>query len=771
MKDLIKAFNLFLFLFLFIGIYWYLSNNITNLFTKTNSLDNQTKSIKITTLTNTWNIIKNWTNTWNILTNTWNIIKENWNKNKGNSNNTILNITWSWFKIIKNWTNTLITDKSDNHIYEWKYKPVFYKNFYTNRMEKALISLDNIKKIKKSVNWINILYKSNDWKDKAVVFVDKTTWLQRILLRNDLFAWFNYGNYVDIVDFDLMKDKKIKIKYIWYKWKEYEKITSWDILEFWDIKYEKKWNLDFSISADIKWYYDKIDIEWINNWEKRGIFTINNEYTGSTRDIDLRQIFSWLNNVDIGMNTYILKVYSQNKIIAEKKFFHEVTWCVGKVSSLKNIFTKVDKNTRITSLSLANNNLYYVISKKSSDNNWDIPDYNWIVELSLEKISCESWNKNTLYSKKWPIWLDVVSDSDYNKITINWLYNNKLLFSTNEEWWKYIFRSNYLYDFWLNKVIKLVNSWFSKKIEEWNNWIYVSYRSPQANNKLVLITKDNEEIIIFEDTASSMLLDAEKYPVWYVELQNFELLQNNDIKLNIIKVISSGVEKVNKIIKYSDVIENWKVKDLWNWFKLNQTLDKTLLLYKWNKIYSWSHISEKLPFIWDEWCDKLSQEFIKFWNKWVWNWKQSIWDSFWENNRKKCLKDYYYNSLSISKIDQVFYTINKVLYEWITKIIFDSSGNKVIQNKLKVPFDTINRIEKWKSWIYILYHWSRWNDWGLVFIYKITGKQKILFRNTDVSINNINYRDIIDFKLMINKQVKIFYKWKNAETKEMIVNL
>jgi len=439
-----------------------------------------------------------------------------------------------------------------------------------------------------------------------------------------------------------------------------------------------KFNFEFYIPT---LEFDNIVIEWTNNWIKKEVFSWSAD---QIHLVDLlwssRYYLSWRENIDFGLNKYVFKIYLKNILVEKQEYSYVVNWCKWKNYSLKQLFPKWNKRMHIDSLEFFKNNMYYVISEKPEG----VDDYHFSNKkshLTLGEISCDTWIKTLLFSKMWPMnIIDNISwspDTVYNEIKTNWLHDNKLFFSTNEEWWKYVEDSNYLYDFWLRKYMKT----------------------------------------------------NIKFPKPYILM-----------------------------------------KDLWKWFKFSQTLDNTFLYYNWFKVYSWSHISKKLPFIWDEWCDMLSEKFYKIWNNINAKIKQNTWDSLWEENRKKCLRKNYYNTLSISKINDRFFTINKAWYEWKSKIIFDNYDNKVIE-RIKAPLDTINRIESGKSWIYILYHGDRWNSWGLIFIDKITNKVRILFSNTDLEISNIDYKDIIEFELMINRQIKIFYKWQNLEKKELIINI
>ncbi|MFK7780571.1 MAG: hypothetical protein QM490_05565 [Candidatus Gracilibacteria bacterium] len=234
----------------------------------------------------------------------------------------------------------------------------------------------------------------------------------------------------------------------------------------------------------------------------------------------------------------------------------------------------------------------------------------------------------------------------------------------------------------------------------------------------------------------------------------------NEERIKIQEQIGTGIVKEEK---------NESKKDLGNGFILKQNMDNSILIYNGNEIYSWLHTSKIIPFIWDEGCDKLTEELIEVGNNGIDNWKQNIWESLGESERQKCLKENYYKTLSISKIDEIFYTINKGGYESIYKILFESQNNKIYQ--IGVSLDEIFRIENGKSGIFILFKGWRGNDGGVLFVDKINDNQKILFRNTDNLIADDDYREIVDFELMTDKQVKIFYKGKNLEKMEKIVKL
>jgi len=222
------------------------------------------------------------------------------------------------------------------------------------------------------------------------------------------------------------------------------------------------------------------------------------------------------------------------------KFNGELSKCNS--SNLVNIINKGNLDIKIFDNRKIWNDYYVSYSKVKDINIYNnfVPES---VDIYLTKISCLTWKNTVLYRKKGPSALSTWNDYIFNKINIVWVTNNKILFSTDEEWWKYVFRSNYLYDFSLNKTIKLNNNWFTKKIIIWDKWIYVLYRFPWVNNKLILITKDNKERILYEDKEWSLSIDK-PLPKDYLRLDNFEL-SNNTIKLIL---INSKLETIKRSI-------------------------------------------------------------------------------------------------------------------------------------------------------------------------------------------------------------------------------
>ena len=125
----------------------------------------------------------------------------------------------------------------------------------------------------------------------------------------------------------------------------------------------------------------------------------------------------------------------------------------------------------------------------------------------------------------------------------------------------------------------------------------------------------------------------------------------------------------------------------------------------------------------------------------------------------------------MKKLDNNFYLIKNSWYERSKKLLFDSKNNKIYENELNIYFDEINKIKYWNSWIFYVFKWYLANTWWLVFINKNTNKQKLLFNNNGEDSNNESFKELIDYKLLANKKVKITYKWKNLKSFNKIISI
>lgn len=254
---------------------------------------------------------------------------------------------------------------------------------------------------------------------------------------------------------------------------------------------------------------------------------------------------------------------------------------------------------------------------------------------------------------------------------------------------------------------------------------------------------------------------------WWIYEKRFELYsglenkiskninKNNEEKTEFNSVISQ--ENNENIIILND--NEVSIKDLWNWFSLEQIWDKSNLIYSWKEIYSWNHEYKK-TFLYEDFCEKL----IDVWPKWKENF-----DTLSKKEQKECFKENVKKTVSVKKISDILFNIYRSSYEWYIDNLLFNTLTKKIEGEW---FGNISKIETWKSGVFIQNFW-RWGYWSLIFIDNKNNERKILFQNTDDSFTwkNEDRREIIDFELMINKQIKIFYRDFNFEKKEKIINL
>ena len=219
-------------------------------------------------------------------------------------------------------------------------------------------------------------------------------------------------------------------------------------------------------------------------------------------------------------------------------------------------------------------------------------------------------------------------------------------------------------------------------------------------------------------------------------------------------------------IKKRDEIKN--DEDLLNWPELKQTTDYTYLTNNWEIIYIWKHESVKNPFIWDEWCKIIFDKFIKADRKQI-NYKQIAWDSLSENEKKLCLKDNYKKSIKIQEnINPNFITFYKNSYETRKLYIYNIKLDNVIE--LELWKDEIKKINSEEDWTIFHYIWYKWCNWWVV--YNVNWKNyELLKNNCDLSIDNKNFLEIIDYEIISSNIIKINYISKDWKIFKKEVNL
>lgn len=226
----------------------------------------------------------------------------------------------------------------------------------------------------------------------------------------------------------------------------------------------------------------------------------------------------------------------------------------------------------------------------------------------------------------------------------------------------------------------------------------------------------------------------------------------------------SGVKEEPKV----EVVENtWSIeekldtKDLWNNFYINQTENETNLIYSWNKIYSWSHISKENPFVWDEWCEKLTK--INESSKVQWaELRKNSWNKLWLDWQKRCIKENLSKNISVWKsTTNNLFIISRALYETTEIKLFDSKTSQIYE--WFDNLDTVKKVEYIDNRLLILYQWARGGESNLVLLDSSINwkwKTKKLF-----DWNDINQMVAKDFEILKDNKVKIIYdlNWKTSE--------
>jgi hypothetical protein len=230
-------------------------------------------------------------------------------------------------------------------------------------------------------------------------------------------------------------------------------------------------------------------------------------------------------------------------------------------------------------------------------------------------------------------------------------------------------------------------------------------------------------------------------------------------------------------------------------FSISQTDQETNLVYSGAVIKTWSNIPPKdNPFIWDEWCDALSNTLNNLPPTYIIKEpsrkiaedsgiqstsleispqkeldtkgdKIRAWESLWANGQRNCMKENYLRTITTEESPKLwFYIIKKLWYEWADKFLFDSTNMKVYD----LPIDwTVKRIEIGTSGIYVLAKDGRWNDGWVLFIKTSDGATEKLFWNNDddtpITVN--------DFELLANKQIRITYsEWSTDKEITLSIN-
>ena len=410
------------------------------------------------------------------------------------------------------------------------------------------------------------------------------------------------------------------------------------------------------------------------------------------------------------------------------------TWSVnGDI----NVDTWSIKNNNVNSKKLEINFIEKKLIKKEplsiKQNNWlSYYSKNFNVSFIFPKINMAYWlNKKTIISED--------------------LTNNKISIITE---WGYPKISNFIYKVGdKNKLEKVIQ-------KEINETCIIKEKIKIKNGYFTIILWPKKTLI--DGPSFNCFLNFKKYLRYYEKegvliyseiWQESQFAFDDSWKFVDIKIVNSFTIGD---IKRAEIILN----DYWNWLILKQDIkwykkEKlwfTSLYLNWKELIS---LANNLSTINCDW---------KLLNVCQW---EEITDEF---IRKKTAEKFEI----LKNSDDVLIDKNaniKVLYiYWYEghEIYFiDIKNEKIIKDKL---WGFIKSIKQWKSWTFILEKWWRWCSGWLVFIDNKWNIEYLFENKCDGDLDD-SYKEIIDFELMLNKQIKIFYKGHKWEDKEKIVKL
>lgn len=535
-------------------------------------------------------------------------------------------------------------------------------------------------------------------------------------------------------DYELYKDifkKDKKQKNIWINWFKNEILK--DSIEIENVKVLLKKQVEIFNTFDNKIIINQIIIDFNNNYSNKKYYKWNiNETVYFT---SLIQFYREANNKIIYLfetgqqdeATKLLKsllkvsltmVNWDNNIIDTLIWQTTLKITLGNLNLIIDNFQISENNKNILLTTLENNKVDENIMSNSIKNY-----YNSIISYELDlinKINPELPGKYIYYTLWKTTFLNYEETINSQKYFTYELINNEKHCLSDKE------------------IIKYLNINLLKENQMWNELILNSYNCYENQYKKI-------------DDLIKLKVETLK-----------NLKANSKLK----------IDKKTEIIENNTeekILEKENFKDFWNWFTLEQSEKHSTLKYNWEIIKLLFHNSKTIPFIWDEWCNELSNLLIESIDKSEW-WKQKIWENLWEQWQKNCMKENFYKTLIVKKTDNSdFFLIIKQNYETRQTLLYNIKTKKLLNLSW---IDNIKKIESWKNWIYFIYESFRWCSWGLKAI--INNKKIDLFKNNcDVDLNNIpkDYQKIINYELLINKEIKVIFEWSNFNENEKTLNL
>ena len=575
----------------------------------------------------------------------------------------------------------------------------------------------NINFISLSTDWTTITYGISDVSQNKTYIIHK--WKES--KKYDWIWSIQVSDNWEYIWFQAYQDEKEFIVHNWKEWKEYDWIGHFKLSKDWE-------NVTYSALKDSKLYI-------INNWKEY-------DYTD---ELSLEVLDR------IGVFPIDTKNKDKEKISLE-------------------LFGDKDKIYQLDYINIGDNNIYYRASNIGED--------------STTSLLYVSKNYKDFIYMATDNWGDYKSTGKY--IVYNWIEGKKYNWSFGD------FRVS---DNWQD-IVYLVGDTVVHQLLNWETCesstktnLNIRDITPSIKISLQLDKSVSFKKVILSRRNLNRDISTKKYVSQIDRLvENMNDLWKIETILKKLYQIESKLEwktdkksiKLINIVNYLTgkmelrLIDKWNIstttndttsKELWNNFTLNQSLSNTQLIYEWNSIYTWSHVSEEVPFVWDEWCETILNEFQKA-DTSVTDWKQKAWDNLDSNKQKLCMKEFYSKNIGIEKITSVLFNVIEAWYEGSNKMLFNAENQRLYQG-LNLGF--IIKTLQTNHWVVIQSSSEYACDWKITLLND--WEPKLLFVNNcdvDERYKPDNYRKLQDFTLIGKNTIKAIYIWKDWEEERII---
>jgi hypothetical protein len=214
-------------------------------------------------------------------------------------------------------------------------------------------------------------------------------------------------------------------------------------------------------------------------------------------------------------------------------------------------------------------------------------------------------------------------------------------------------------------------------------------------------------------------------------------------KSNVVDVGETSTGEIISLVSYT-----W-------WFQLIQKSDTVILEYNNINLKEWSlEVPQELPFVYDEWCELLTNKLIEAQNQTAWssqpdNWKQWVWEKLSIADKRSCIKENIVRTAFVENINSDYYYIWKRGYEWKVWQVFNMSTSKKY-DKLYIAWEFQKVV-----WV--------WNDICVYFVWWMGNLQYLDKLNLDWITEQILEAD--DEKISFENGKKIF-QWNEPKVKD-----